>query len=217
VSLKVAKARSYEILESINFVIITKNKIYSCKVVDLLFDNVKIPVGSRRDTLPDEVLSLSKISQLDTLTVNNTSVTINGFDTANFYIDNRTTDSFPLVAPMLGIRVVRGISANVISVKDHLVTDYLPDRKYQVIIPNMAYFDSGNTILTKANPNKPEDIGLIAKLFRTTKRTQIAATIEVWGIRDNGELDLLELLDTPLGEYPGSTERVYYYPGDIQL
>jgi hypothetical protein len=72
-------------------------------------------------------------------------------------------------------------------------------------------------MLTRANPSKPQDNGLVAKLFRTTKRTQIAATAEVWGIRDNGEFDLLELLDTPIGDYPGSTERIMYYPGDIQL
>jgi hypothetical protein len=81
----------------------------------------------------------------------------------------------------------------------------------------MAYFNPKRTILTRANPNKPQDNGLVAKLFRTTKRTQIAATAEVWGIRDNGEFDLLELLDTPIGDYPGSTERIMYYPGDIQL
>jgi hypothetical protein len=239
-----AKMRSYEILESINFVIVTNQKIYSCKVNDLTSNAIKTSVFTDRSALnllDDEFFhsNLNTIAQLSSpfftnlfkipvairddsfysrppFPLVNDSHNVSGFDSGFVNVDKILFEAL-FINGTLPYRKVTALNATIVSIKNHEVSDYLPSGQSRILIPNMAYFNPKRTILTRANPNKPQDNGLVAKLFRTTKRTQIAATAEVWGIRDNGEFDLLELLDTPIGDYPGSTERIMYYPGDIQL
>jgi hypothetical protein len=242
-----AKMRSYEILESINFVIVTNQKIYSCKVNDLTSNAIKTSVFTDRSALnllDDEFFhsNLNTPTQLSSLFFTNLfkipvairdasfysrppfplvndSHNVSGFDSGFVNVDKVLfgEDEELFINGTLPYRKVTALNATIVSIKNHEVSDYLPSGQSRILIPNMAYFNPKRTILTRANPNKPQDNGLVAKLFRTTKRTQIAATAEVWGIRDNGEFDLLELLDTPIGDYPGSTERIMYYSGDIQL
>jgi hypothetical protein len=242
-----AKMRSYEILESINFVIITNQKIYSCKVNNLTSNAIKTLGFTDRSTLnllDDEFFhsNLTTTAQLSSPFFTdlfripvasrdgsyysnppfpslNDSHNVSGFDSDLVNLDKFLfgDDEALFINGTLPYRKVTALNATIVSIKNHEVSDYLPSGQSRILIPNMAYFNPKRTILTRANPNKPQDNGLVAKLFRTTKRTQIAATAEVWGIRDNGEFDLLELLDTPIGDYPGSTERIMYYPGDIQL
>jgi hypothetical protein len=240
-----AKMRSYEILESINFVIVTNQKIYSCKVDNLTSNTIKTLLSTDRSALNllnDEFFhsNLNTTVQLSSIFFTNLfripvasrdgsfysrppfpllndNHNVSGFDSEFVNFDKFLFGSIEalFINGTLPYRKVTALNATIVSIKNHDVSDYLPSGQSRILIPNMAYFNPEQTILTGANPSKPQDNGLIAKLFRTTKRTQIAATVEVWCIRDNGEFDLLELLDTPIGNYPGSTRRIMYYPGDV--
>jgi hypothetical protein len=269
VSTILVKAKSFEILESINFTVITSNKIYSCKTTILLSEPIQTTrqsfrvegslvtqLGFRSEALEVIKDESYKIRPLDdsffqgVLTIKNTTFfftdflipsTFNrsGTGSPTFTVSDTTTNNttgfdsqyvntknielyddddgfYTINLPhnTLPFRRVTGMVATIKSIKNHSIPNYLPTGKSRILIPNMKYFNPNQSTLTKANPDKPEDNGLVGRIFRTSKRTQVAATVENWGIRDNGELFLDNLTNEPLGEYPGLTERIFYYPGD---